>query len=111
MTQYEILKINVYVFMQKNRMHVSISSRVSSVFDEVLLVGQTYLIENFAVASFNTKYKCVEGDSHIIFTHMTKANPVPHVDRLRLDYIFDFTHLSRMNESYFQDSHCIGMSH
>lgn len=97
------------LIMQKNRMHVSMSSTLITTFDDVLVVGQTYDIENFSVTTYTGKYKCVEGDSHIIFTHMMTATRVTPIESLMLKDFFDFTHLSTINDSHFQENHCIGI--
>lgn len=70
--------------MQTNRMHVSMAPSVAIVLDDIFMVGQTYEIRNFIVSDFISRYKCVEGDSHIIFTNMTIANRLLPVDSLRL---------------------------
>ncbi|KAL8133227.1 hypothetical protein AgCh_008622 [Apium graveolens] len=92
---------------RENRMHILMSSAISILQDEVLVVGDTYEIENFRVTNFIAKYKCVEGDSHIIFTDMTIVNRVLPVDCLRLEAFFHFTDLGSIHGAHFQDNHCI----
>lgn len=84
------------------------SSVLTNMFDNNLVFGETYEIENFAVIDFKTKYKCVEGDSHIMFTDITTTNRIPPLHTLLNAELFNFTTLSTIDECHFQDNHCIG---
>lgn len=83
-------------------------SHLSNVFDNIFEVGETYLIQNFAVQAYQTKYKCVPGEAKIIFIDMTEANKVEHPEKLLLPEFFNFTPLAHISGTHFQDNHCIG---
>lgn len=87
-------------------------SALATTLDNQLQVWVTYEIENFTVTPFIGKYKCLECDIHMIFTHMTKVAVIPFLEEILMhEEIFNFTHLSNIKTMNYQDDHCIGKSY
>lgn len=90
-------------------MHVRIASTLVSAFTNQICEGRKYEISHFVVTPFTGKYKCLKDNKHIVFLTSTTIMEIPNIGILLREEIFDFTHLSTIDEDHFQDSHCIGI--
>lgn len=79
-------------------------------FDEKLLIDETYEITNFVVTPFMGKYKCFNGDKHIIITTHTTVSEVHMSQKFMHEELFEFTHFYNLSTRNFQDKHCIGIN-
>lgn len=87
-------------------MHACIPFTLVGRFANQLMEGRTYEITNFLVTPYEGTYKCVKGDVHILFSHLTTITEVPQI----LEDIFEFAHLATIDQVHFQDDHCIGIN-
>lgn len=87
-------------------MHACVPFTLVGRFANRLIEGGTYEITNFLVIPYEGTYKCVKGDLHILFSHLTTTCSVPEI----LEDVFEFAHLATMDHVHFQDDHCIGMN-
>lgn len=91
-------------------MHAWIHSNLTYIFEQSLVIGETYEIKQFVVTPFIEKFKCINGDKHLIVTNMTTVCEVPISLKLLHEEIFDFTHFFNLTTKNIQDNHCIGIS-
>ena len=86
-------------------MHAWIPSVLVSRFHDQIKEGRAYDISNFLVTPYDGKYKCVEGDMHILISHLTQIREVPDI----FEDALHFVNLATIDKVHFQDDHCIGI--
>ena len=86
-------------------MHAWIPFGLVSRFHDQIKEGRVYDISKFCVIPYDGKYKCVEGDMHILISHLTQVREVPDI----FEDVLHFVNLAMIDQVHFQDDHCIGI--
>lgn len=88
-------------------MHAWIPFGLVDRFHDQIVEGRSYDISNIFVTPYEGRYKCVEGDMHILITHLTEIREVCDT----FEDVFHFADLATINQEQFQDDHYIGKSY
>ncbi|KAL1816237.1 hypothetical protein ACET3Z_018811 [Daucus carota] len=96
---------NMYL-LQENRTHCWIKSNSAFAIADKLEEGHAYIISRFSVEAINLKFRCFEGDVHVLLHKQTIITPLQsNVSGIPQD-IFKFTNLSKLAD-YADDDSCL----
>ncbi|KAL1811278.1 hypothetical protein ACET3Z_021343 [Daucus carota] len=85
---------------QASRKHAFVGEAYAKKFEDSLIQGQIYVIENFNVKPYTEKEKhqCFKDDTHIFFSSYTHTKTVEKDDKLSPENVFGFYDISELGD-------------